>query len=534
MAAKKLVLILNSSHDYIKHTGTGEKTFAAVSNKLFMAISQTYIPVLKMLEKLEAEKISFKMGIVLSPVLCTLLDDAEEKQQYLNWVENRISLGEKEIKRLERPDASDNERKFLLNAKESLKKAQDEKDYFDQINGKILKKFVEFQKKGLVELIATCGTDIFFPHYNDLTEVMNAQVETGIYAYRNFFGEVPEGFWLPEMGYYPGVEKVLRSYNMNYTVLDARSFLFSEKEPVKGIFYPARFDNALVAFGRDPFSDGQIFGEAGYSKNPVYCACTRDAGYELSSEDLKDYIEEGMPRYSFNYKYWNKENSENNVYDGEKALLQVKSDAHNFAENKKELISKAQETLGQESDICLVMTVNADQLRNQWVEGIDWIEHVIREFSTSEVELSLPKDIVSNPFELQRVKPYYGSSCGEGYGENLLSNKNSWMMRYVRKASERMVDLADRFPSDTGLKARLLNLGAKELLLIQSCGWSKMIETEEFPEYARDRFVQGLNDFTAVFDALGSNTVSTEWLTKLEIEHQIFPWMNYRIFSKKR
>ena len=34
--------------------------------------------------------------------------------------------------------------------------------------------------------------------------------------------------------------------------------------------------------------------------------------------------------------------------------------------------------------------------------------------------------------------------------------------------------------------------------------------------------------------AWSSNTVSTEWLTKLENEHQIFPWMNYRIFNRKR
>ncbi|MBD5414594.1 MAG: DUF1957 domain-containing protein, partial [Treponema sp.] len=48
------------------------------------------------------------------------------------------------------------------------------------------------------------------------------------------------------------------------------------------------------------------------------------------------------------------------------------------------------------------------------------------------------------------------------------------------------------------------------------------------------RFTQSINDFTAVFDALGSNTVSTEWLTNLENQHQLFPWMNYRIFNRKR
>ena len=83
------------------------------------------------------------------------------------------------------------------------------------------------------------------------------------------------------------------------------------------------------------------------------------------------------------------------------------------------------------------------------------------------------------------------------------------------------------------MKARLLNLGAKELLMAQSSGWARMIENDSFPEYAKHRFIQTINDFTAVFDALGSNTVSTEWLTNLEESHKIFPWMNYRIFSRK-
>ncbi|MDE5897714.1 MAG: DUF1957 domain-containing protein, partial [Treponemataceae bacterium] len=76
--------------------------------------------------------------------------------------------------------------------------------------------------------------------------------------------------------------------------------------------------------------------------------------------------------------------------------------------------------------------------------------------------------------------------------------------------------------------------GAKELLLAQECGWAKMLDEGVSPEYAEMRFRQSIDDFTIVFDALGSNTVSTEWLTNLEGAHPLFPWMNYRIFSKKR
>ena len=106
-------------------------------------------------------------------------------------------------------------------------------------------------------------------------------------------------------------------------------------------------------------------------------------------------------------------------------------------------------------------------------------------------------------------------------------------MRYVKKASERIIDLADRFPNDTGLKTRLLNLGAKELLMAQSTGLIKMLNDCENPEFAERRFKESINAFTVVFDSLGSNTVSTEWLTTLEMRDSIFPWMNYKVFAKK-
>ena len=142
--------------------------------------------------------------------------------------------------------------------------------------------------------------------------------------------------------------------------------------------------------------------------------------------------------------------------------------------------------------------------------------------------------MLPKPSSLERIEPYYSAGTGDGYGENLLSSRNCWMMRYVRKATERMIDLAERFPSDTGLKTRLLNIGALELLLAQSSSLAKMIDQNEDSEYAERRFRLAINAFTVVFDALGSNTVSTEWLTKLEIMDNLFSWINYKIFSVKK
>ena len=538
MAQKKFVLILNTNQEYIKHTGEEAVLYAGERSYLFESISNVYIPLVQMLEKFEAEKIPCRIARVLSPVLCTLLEDSEIQAQYIEWLDKKIEFGKKELERVK------SDGNLLAAVKLCLEKAENDKVAFENFGRRIVKKIAEFKKKGFVEILATCATDIFLPFYNDMQEIMSAQVEAGIFAYRSFFGEVPDGFWLPELGYYDGVEKVLRAYGMNYTILDAHSFLFSEIEPKKGIFSPVRFTNALVAFGRDGFSDKEIMGEEGYSENPVYRSENRDVIFSLPAEDIESFVKKGTSRYSIGYKYWNKSGDSDsaaedfseteNIYSAQEAKSQVLKDAEDFVSKKTEKLAQAEKILSDEKEISLVVTVNISRLSEKWFECVDWIEQVCRKICLSDVQFEFPKNLAKNPFELQRIQPYYGSSSGVGYGEDLLSSKNNWMMKFVRKASERMVDLADRFPSDTGLKARLLNLGAKELMFAQSSGWAKMIQNGIFPEYAEMRFKQSINDFTAVFDALGSNTVSTEWLTSLEEKHQIFPWINYRIFSKKR
>lgn len=541
MADKNLVILVAASQEYMRHVGDDEKKYAAQLNRLFESISDIYLPLIHMCESLERDRIPFRMALVLPPVLCTLLDDPVVQTQYIGWLNRRIEFGKLELKRCAAVPG------LIPAVKFCFERAQEDRISFIGYGQKLLKKFAEYQRKGNLELLATCGTDIFLPHYSDMEEIMNAQVETGLCAHRVFFGETPEGFWLPELGYADGVEKVLRAYGVNYTVLDTRSFLFSEIEPAGGIFRPARCGNSLVVFGRDPESDREIFGENGFAGNPIYLDQNRDVGFELPGELLESYIENGGTRYASGYKYWSRggrrrdagrrladPDDSGNIYDAEGAAAQCAADAAAFLRRRTERLSAAEGLLPDADGVSLVCTVDANRLLANWFEGICWLENVFREGAKLQVNFAACGDLIGKQFELQKIRPYYGSCDGAGYGENLLSHRNSWMMRYVRKASGRMVDLADRFPGDTGLKGRLLNMGAKELMLAQSCGWAKMLNEGVFPEYAETRFRRSIADFTAVFDALGSNTVSTEWLTQLESEHPLFPWMNYRIFSRKR
>ena len=527
---KNLVLVINATQDFVRYTGDCKKKYAPELNALFESISETYIPLLNMFESLEKDNISCKIGLVLPPILCTMLENPEIQDMYVEYLDRQHALGIKELER-----CADNKEISEIISKKIEKINSLKNDFIDKYKKDLIKEFANCMHKGFVELLATCGTDIFMPHFADMKEVISAQVETGLHAYKQSFGEIPDGFWLPELGYRQGLEKIIRAYGFTYTILDSRSVLLADTIPENGIFYPSRTDNSLVVFANDFGLENEIYGEDGYINSINYRNENRDIGYELPMEQLSSFITEGNTRYSTGFKYWNRcFNVANNYYSEQKAAEQTEEDAKRFLAKKAEKLSKAAELMPQSDFVTLVCTISAERLRENWHEGIMWIENIFRNAKANSINMATCNEMIAKQYNLEKIAPCYASAAGAGYGENLLSSKNCWMMRYVRKASERMVDLADRFPNDAGLKTRLLNFGAKQLMVAQSLNLAKNIENDENPEFAEQRFKDSINSFTTVFDSLGSNVVSTEWLTTLEVQDNFFPWMNYRIFSKKK
>jgi len=523
---KNLALIVKASQEFIRHTEDEIKNNQAELATLFESISDTYIPLLNSVENMEKDGVSFRFGVVLPPVLCALLNSSTIQQLYVEWLDKKNELGQKELQ-----NCTDEANKKLISYYIE-KNNQTKTDFVEKYDCKLISKFAEFRKNGSLEILATCGTDIFIPHYYDIQEVISAQIETGLHAYRHYFGEIPDGFWLPELGYVPGIEKLIRAYGYSYTVVATRSFLLSNDKIEKGIFYPARTDNSLVLFANDYETTNLIFGEDGFANNEVYRNDNRDIGFSEEIEKLSPIMDEGSVRFATGYKYWNK-STDDEIYSVEKAQAQIAEDAETFLKHQDERLTKAAEVLSDSDFVTLVCTFDADKLRMNWSEGFAWIEAVIRKAAEHSIVVNSCDQLIEKQFSLQKISPYYASINGTGYGEDLLSSKNSWMMRYTTKACQRMVDLADRFPNDTGLKARLLNMGAKEVMIAMSCGLAKMMNDDFYPEFAEERFKSSIIAFTSVFDSLGSNTVSTEWLTTLEDKDAIFPWMNYRIFSHK-
>jgi 1,4-alpha-glucan branching enzyme len=524
MAKNSLVLHINMHQDYFS---LSDECADTRFNQLFNAITYSYMPLLNMFANLEADGIPFAINMTISPSICSMLSDPVIQQMYIEWLDKLIILGEAEVKR-----ASEKPTKKLLAQKYLQYLKYTRRDFTETLNQNILSKFAYYAKKGNIELLATCATNCYLPHYADMTEALNAQIEAGLNSHKYYFETVPEGFWLPFMGYAPGVERAVRSYGLHYTVLDSHALLFGNPIPKAGIFNPVRCYNSLAIFARDNSIDEEFTGPDGYLSSTIYRNQNRDIGYESDLKLLNKVLNNDKARFETGFKYFPKD--EEDFYDSELAEKQAKKDALDFLNKKSEKLAKASSFLD-DKETSIVCVFDDDFFGGKWYEGIIWLEELIRLANNREdIKITHFEDLAENQFSFEKITPFLSSSEGSGYGENLLDSTNGWMLRYARKATERMINLASRFTDDTGLKARSLNLGAKEVLLAMSADKAKMMHDKIMPDCAATQFIKYVSSFSNVFDSLGSNCVSTEWLTTLEREHSIFPWINYHIFSPKK
>ncbi len=523
MSKKKLVLTLVADQSFIRHLENDDPHFSR-NEALFSAISDTYLPLLNMFANLEAEGIPFKLNLVISPALCDMLADPRLQLLYIEWLNRQITLGEAEVKQYEHGSVQHTLAcRYLDKAKENLH------EFTEIMNQDILSKFVYYAKRGNIELLATTATHVFLPHFADIPEAVQAQIEVGLQAHKHYFGVAPDGFYIPYMAYAPALEWLIRPYGFNYTIIDTHGILFGNPQPEYGVFYPVRTRNSLALFARDSSNTLE------YHKHPVYRSQEYDIGYDADEAYLTEFFGKFDSRVSTGFKYYTQgtTSSERVLYNEEMALEQAKADAHAFYEEKCSLLDKAAELC--DSDMVVDTCVfDMALFGSTWYEGIDFLEELLRTMAFTEAfDVSCSTDLLENQFTLQKIEPFPCAACGEGYGENLLSHSNGWMLRYVRKACERMIDLAGRFTDDTGLKSRYLNLAAKEVLLAMDSRWPAMVDEQQYPDYAEYRFKESVVAFGTVYESLGSNNISTEWLTRMEKRHTLFSDINYHVFKRK-
>ncbi|MDR3019409.1 MAG: DUF1957 domain-containing protein [Treponema sp.] len=520
--------------DYCKEDDLSE---SGEEGHFFETVTETLLPILEVLDRLENDHVPFRLALAISPVLCHMLNDEHLQKKYLHYIDKQIEFGRQELER-----ASGNAELTKL-AQIYYNKIVDRRiAYTERYEKNILKAFDFYKRRGKIEVLASCATHAFLPFYGNNPESLQAQMEIPVAGYRRFFGSCPQGFWLPHLGWTSALESYFRAYNYSYTIVDSHSLLTGKPIPDRGCFYPVKTPNGTFVLGRDFYAVREIEKIAG---DELYRNNDRDVGYELPPELVSSFLSAEGERRRTGYKYWSCDTENSNDYGhdrGQNAIYQPHLASDRVTEHARLFLEKTIARLEEaskhmkEAPLC-VYANSADNFGRFWYEGPQFLEKLFRMASGyRDFKFICPSEYIfkQDLSSIQIVTPEFSSSGANGYAETWLDVSNDWIYRHLARAMERMTELAERFPDDTGLKERALNQAAREVLLAQSSDWSSLLYRQESTEFARTQVENALRNFTTIYEALGSNYISTEWLTNLERRHNIFPNINYRVFRRKK
>ena len=324
--------VLHGHAPFVRHP---EQSLPSQELWFFESLSETYIPLLEIFERMDRDHIPFRIAISLSPTLCHMFSDELLIQRYLEYTDRQIEFGDEELNRC----ADDPELRPLV--KLFYDRIVDKKVLFTQRYEKnILKAFDHFQRKGRLEIMSTAATHAFLPFFVSYPEAVQAQFEVAISTYRTNFDRYPSGFWLPEMGWKEELDFWLRSYNFNYTIVDSHALYHGRPIAEKGNFYPVRTSQGIAVFGRDFYAAEEL---AEIAKDPLYRFSHRDPGFELPPDMVKQFLGHQGSRSGTGYKYWahGEDGSGKVIYNPEKARERAQNHAGCFIKERLSRLNSA-------------------------------------------------------------------------------------------------------------------------------------------------------------------------------------------------
>jgi len=528
MSKGYVAFVLHAHLPYVRHP---EYESFLEERWLFEAITETYVPLVQLLDRLCAERVRCQITLSVSPSLLAMLEDPLLQERYAAHLAKCIELSDKELERTRH----DGHFHYLAGFyREFFGRTQEV--FVNQCQGRLAAAFKRFHEVGVIELATTTATHMLMPLFSAQPRAVEAQIRTGLDYFASVFGFRPQGMWLPECGYYPGVDEVLAREGVRYFFVESHGIDHASATPYYGVYAPLYTPAGVAAFGRDQASTKQVWSaREGFPGHPDYREFYRDIGQDLDFHYIQPYIA-GDIRVDTGIKYYRitGPTAWKEPYHPDVARERAAQHAGDFLRQRVahvEYLSSVMETAP-----VVVAPFDAELFGHWWFEGPQWLDFVIRKaaFDQGAVELiGLSAYLDRHPVHQTGV-PCTSTWGHKGYFEGWLNGTTDWLYPPLYECGRRLEVLTARYgagPDVPALTRRALQQCMRELLLGQSSDWPFIINNGTATEYAARRVRDHVARFYYLADALEQGTVDPEVLEALETMDNIFPDADYRLYG---
>ena len=521
-----LAMVLHAHLPYVRHPEYEE---FLEEDWFYEAVTETYIPLIDLFDTLVKDNVDFRITMSLSPTLLSMLVDPLLNYRYLKVLEKLIELASKEVERTRwMPEFND----LALMYHYKLSKAR--KLYVEKYGQNLANAFKKFWDLGKVEII-TCGaTHGFIPTMSINKNAVRAQIETAVKHHEKYLGRRPNGIWLPECGYEPGVDYILKDYDLKFFFTDAHGILHASPRPKYGVYAPIFCPSGVACFGRDLESSKQVWSaKEGYPGDYYYRDFYRDVGFDLDYDYIKPYIHHLGIRKNTGIKYYRITGPTDHKEPYIQRIAQGKAAEHagNFMFNREKQAEYLFDFMGRKPII--VAPYDAELFGHWWYEGPDWLGFLARKIYYDQKNISMitPMEYLKIYPTNQVATPSFSSWGYKGFSEVWLEGSNDWIYRHLHRCADMMVELARSYTDGTNqLQVRALNQAARELMLAQSSDWAFIMKTGTMVEYAVKRTREHIIRFLRLYYQIKNNRINHDFLRDIEEKDNLFPDVNYHIY----
>jgi 1,4-alpha-glucan branching enzyme len=522
-----LLLVLHAHLPYVRHP---EYDRFLEERWFFEAVVETYIPLVKFLDRLRGEGVPFKLTLSVSPTLANMLEDPLLRERCERHLDLSLALAERECEHTRDWHGVS----FLAEMYRRLF-AEARQTFVERCGTRLVSAFRDFADSGNLELITCASTHGFLPMLRNEPGAVRAQVRTALAEHERIFGEKPAGLWVPECAYYPGLDEMLAEAGVRYFLADTHAFDHASPRPMFGVAAPLFCPSGVAAFARHPTTSKLVWSSIiGYPADYNYREYYRDIGFERDAEYLApfQYAKGVRTHTGIKYHRITGKGEHKELYNPDWARETVERHAHDFVMRCTDQVRRARSGLPFPSVV--VSPYDAELFGHWWFEGPQWIYHVLRQLGQGgDLASGTPGEYLEQFPIQQRSTPAASSWGRKGYNEFWINPKTEWMWRPLHEAAARMRLTVQANPDQLSgsLPDRALRQAGRELMLAQSSDWPFIITNGTTEEYARRRFNDHVHRCHYLLDAVERRQIDAQGLEALEHMDALFPELDYKLFT---
>lgn len=502
-----VTFVLHTHLPYVMHHGK----WPHGSDWLCEAVSECYLPLIRMCDALLADGIRPGITFDISPVLCEQLAHPDFPEMFRAYCAEHAELAKND--RLQTADPLPEEYKKSAEWWEGWyndRAAEFDTDY----NSDIIGAMKRLQDAGAIEIM-TCGaTHGYMPLLAEDASV-DLQMNIARANYRKHFGRDPIGIWLPECAYRPayawrtllpvsaysvprmreGVEQIMVRHGLQYFVTDEYALMKSTRLDTSNTQPLTPFELYVVGSNHTKERAGVLTRNLAISMQ----VWSGEGGYPGDG----DYLDFHKKSSQSGLRYWRVTDTKGDMsakqqYVPENAQERARNHAQHFVSvletAARHRISDG-ETGNDDATICLPF--DTELFGHWWFEGPTFMEHVLRGIQTS--------DVLSRTLAHERLRPtsidaeiaLAESSWGKNNNHEVwMAPETYWLWEREYALERRIRLLMEKHPRtrwDEVLQ-RIMKSLLRELLLAQASDWPFLITNGTASDYASMRFHNHASD----------------------------------------